>query len=78
MLSYARSLAERRGIPRPPETETDFHACRRFIDAHVSQPQQRPGTGSSGARKGKEPTDRAARRGSALRAPGRAAARRQA
>jgi DNA topoisomerase-3 len=78
MLSYARSLAERRGIPRPPETETDFDACRRFIDAHVSQPQQRPGTGSSGARKGKEPTDRAARRGSAVRAPGRAAARRQA
>lgn len=78
MLRYARSLAEQRGVPCPPETETDFDACRRFLDAHVPQPQERPGAGNPGARKGKAPVDRGKRRGRVAGKPRQAAARRQA
>ncbi len=36
MLRYAASLARQKNLPGlPPEVETDFSACRRFLDAHA-------------------------------------------
>jgi len=78
MLSYARSLAEQRGLTCPPEAETDFEACRRFLDAHVSQPRQRTGEPSSGATNGKTPAERDKRRSRVPRMARAAAARRRA
>jgi DNA topoisomerase-3 len=43
MLRYARTLAAERGLDCPPEIETQFEACRRFLDAHAAP----TGTGSS-------------------------------
>ena len=78
MLGYARSLAAARGINCPPETETDFDACRRFLDAHAAAPQRGSGAPRSSGVKGQEPTERGKRRGRAARAPKEAAARRRA
>ena len=35
MLSFARSLAERKGIPLPPTVMRDFDSCRQFLDQHA-------------------------------------------
>ncbi|MCI9881412.1 MULTISPECIES: type IA DNA topoisomerase [Methylobacterium] len=68
MLRYARSLAAERGLDCPPEIETQFEACRRFLDAHAASAptgraarQARPGpaepmsvpAGTSPSRSGK-------------------------
>ncbi|TXN06627.1 DNA topoisomerase [Methylobacterium sp. WL103] len=37
MVRYARSLAERQGIVCPPDVETDFDACRRFLDSRAPE-----------------------------------------
>ncbi|MCJ2052929.1 hypothetical protein [Methylobacterium sp. J-070] len=78
MLSYARSLAEQRGITCPPEAETDFDACRRFLDAHATRPQRGSETLSSGAAKTREPAGRGKRRGGAAPTTRKIAARRRA
>ncbi|MGU3362798.1 DNA topoisomerase [Methylobacterium sp. M6A4_1b] len=39
MLRYARSLAAERGLDCPPEIETQFEACRGFLDAHAASVQ---------------------------------------
>jgi DNA topoisomerase III len=78
MLSYARTLAKQRGIPCPPDTETSFEACRRFLDAHVPQPQQRSGTASPGAGPGREKAERGNRKSRAAGAPRKPALRRRA
>ncbi|MCJ2016912.1 DNA topoisomerase, partial [Methylobacterium sp. E-065] len=78
MLSYARSLAEQRSIPCPPEVETDFDACRRFLDAHGSRPQRGSETPSSGSTKAKGPAGRGKRRGRGAQAPRQVAAPRRA
>jgi DNA topoisomerase-3 len=36
MLRYARRLAAERGLDCPPEIETQFAACRGFLDAHAA------------------------------------------
>ncbi|MHC2106584.1 type IA DNA topoisomerase [Methylobacterium sp. CM6246] len=77
MLKYARSLAEQRGIPCPSEAETDFDACRRFLDAHAARPQREAGTPSSGTTKAGEPAPRGKRRGRAVQAPRQTTARRR-
>lgn len=41
MVRYARSLAEQQSIVCPPEVETNFDACRRFLDARAPQAQSR-------------------------------------
>jgi len=43
MLRYARTLAAERGLDCPAEIETQFEACRRFLDAHAAP----TGTGST-------------------------------
>ncbi|WP_207485670.1 DNA topoisomerase [Arenibaculum pallidiluteum] len=35
MLAFARSLAQRKGVPLPAEAAEDFEACRRFLDQHA-------------------------------------------
>ncbi|WP_187277575.1 DNA topoisomerase [Methylobacterium sp. WL18] len=78
MLSYARGLAEQRGITCPPEIETTFDACRRFLDAHACQPRQRPSEPSSGATKSNKPAEREKRRGRVVEMPRKALTRRRA
>ncbi|MHB2205538.1 type IA DNA topoisomerase [Methylobacterium sp. CM6257] len=78
MLSYARNLAKQRGIACPPEIETSFEACRRFLDAHASRPQQRSGTASLGAGKGREPAERGYRQSRVAGVPRKATVRRRA
>ncbi|MET0428249.1 MAG: DNA topoisomerase [Microvirga sp.] len=78
MLSYARGLAEQRGITCPTEIETNFDACRRFLDAHASQPQQRTPEPSSGGARGNKPADREKRRDRGVEMPGKATTRRRA
>ncbi|MCJ2071260.1 DNA topoisomerase [Methylobacterium sp. J-030] len=75
MLGYARSLAEQRGIPCPSECETDFDACRRFLDAHAARPQRGAEPSAPGAAHAKVPGGRGNRRGRAAQAPRQAAAR---
>lgn len=43
MLRYARTLAAERGLDCPPEIETQFEACRRFLDAHAAPTRTGPG-----------------------------------
>ncbi|MGE8130603.1 type IA DNA topoisomerase [Methylobacterium sp. NPDC080182] len=78
MVGYARSLAQQRGIPCPPDAETDFDACRRFLDAHAARPGQGRDEASSGGAKAKRPAEREKRRGRVARTPRPAAARRRA
>ena len=78
MLKYARSLAEQRGIPCPSEAETDFDACRRFLDAHAARPQREAETPSSGAAKAREPAGRGKWQGRVPPASRQAAPRRRA
>lgn len=78
MLRYARSLAEQRGIPCPPEAEADFDACRCFLDAHGSRPQQRTAETSSGGAKGKKIDERDKRRSRVTHIPRTAIAQRRA
>ncbi|MCJ2117060.1 DNA topoisomerase [Methylobacterium sp. J-001] len=78
MLSYARGLAEQRGITCPPEIETNFDACRRFLDAHASQPRQRTSEPSSGGTKSNNPSEREKRRGRVVEMPRKAPTRRRA
>ncbi|WP_207459905.1 DNA topoisomerase [Azospirillum sp. SYSU D00513] len=35
MVSFARSLAERKGIELPPAVAQDFDSCRQFLDQHA-------------------------------------------
>ncbi|KQT78615.1 DNA topoisomerase [Methylobacterium sp. Leaf465] len=62
MLRYARTLAAERGLDCPPEVETQFEACRRFLDAQAAPTR----TG---------PTARQARPGPVKQTPGGAAGR---
>ncbi|WP_010685789.1 hypothetical protein [Methylobacterium mesophilicum] len=78
MLKYAHNLAQQRGITCPPEAETDFDACRRFLDAHAARPQRGAETPSSGAAKAREPAGRGKRRGRAAPASRQPAPRRRA
>ncbi|MCJ2088819.1 DNA topoisomerase [Methylobacterium sp. E-005] len=78
MVRYAHSLAEQRGIPCPPEAETDFDACRGFLDAHAPQTQRGSETGSTGTAKARGPAGRGKRRGRAAPASRPAAPRRRA
>ncbi|SFM48862.1 type IA DNA topoisomerase [Methylobacterium pseudosasicola] len=78
MLSYARGLAEQRGITCPTEIETNFDACRRFLDAHASQPRQRTPEPSSGGARGNKPAEREKRRDRGGEMPGKATTRRRA
>ncbi|MGT2489448.1 hypothetical protein ACU4GA_33125 [Methylobacterium oryzae CBMB20] len=78
MVGYARSLAQQRGIPCPPEAETDFDACRRFLDAHVVQPRPGRDDASSGGATSKRPAGREKRRGRVAQKPRPATARRRA
>ncbi|MCJ2109008.1 DNA topoisomerase [Methylobacterium sp. E-041] len=64
MVRYARSLAEQQGITCPPEVETNFDACRHFLDARAAETQPRAtktqrGKASAGKR---VPSTSAARR----------------
>lgn len=58
MLAYARRLAEERGLPCPPEVETRFDACRRFLDVHAptsqsgTEPTKASGRPARGSGKG--------------------------
>ncbi|WP_111473397.1 type IA DNA topoisomerase [Methylobacterium sp. XJLW] len=78
MLKYAHNLAQQRGITCPPEAETDFDACWRFLDAHAARPQRGAETPSSGAAKAREPAGRGKRRGRAAPASRQPAPRRRA
>ncbi|KQP28770.1 DNA topoisomerase [Methylobacterium sp. Leaf102] len=63
MLRYARRLAEQHGKACPPDIETHFDACRRFLDSGASAaltPTKKP---ERTKRKGKPPTDNSSRRG---------------
>ena len=40
MVRYARSLADQQGIACPPDVETDFDACRRFLDSRAPETRQ--------------------------------------
>ena len=73
MLAYARRLAEQRGMACPPEVETQFDACRRFLDAHAEpvQPRATEPDRPAGGRTRPAPTK--ARRAESGRAPRRAA-----
>ena len=73
MLAYARRLAEQRGMACPPEVETQFDACRRFLDAHAEpvQPRATEPDRPPGGRARPAPTK--ARRAGSGRAPRRAA-----
>mgnify|MGYP002653616656 CR=1 FL=1 len=42
MLRYARTLAAERGLDCPPEVETQFEACRRFLDAQAAPTRTGP------------------------------------
>jgi DNA topoisomerase-3 len=37
MVRYAQSLAEQNGIDCPPQVNTDFAACRTFLDQHAAK-----------------------------------------
>ncbi|WP_244965620.1 DNA topoisomerase [Methylobacterium soli] len=43
MLRYAQSLARTKGLACPPEVETQFAACRAFLDVHAEARGDRPG-----------------------------------
>ena len=47
MLGFARSLARERKLDLPEGAETDYDACRRFLDAHAPA---RPSGGAGGRR----------------------------
>ncbi|TXM66632.1 DNA topoisomerase [Methylobacterium sp. WL12] len=58
MVRYARSLAEQQGIACPPDVETSFDACRRFLDSRAPETRQ-PVTET---RMGKASADKSGRR----------------
>ena len=78
MVGYARSLAQQRGIPCPPDAETDFDACRRFLDAHAARPGQGWDEATAVGAQSKRSAERDMRRGRVARTPRPAAARRRA
>ena len=44
MISFARSLARARKVSLPEGVETDYQACRSFLDAHApARPPDGPG-----------------------------------
>lgn len=38
MVAAARAAATRQGIELPPAVESDFEACKVFLDEHLSKP----------------------------------------
>jgi DNA topoisomerase-3 len=65
MLRYARRLAEQQGKACPPEVQTNFDVCRRFLDAGSAAVRTPPGKSPRMKRTGKpltnEPTGRVTR-----------------
>ena len=49
MIGFARRLARARGVSLPEGVETDYRACRSFLDAHApANASRRPGAALSG------------------------------
>ncbi|MGU3538902.1 type IA DNA topoisomerase [Methylobacterium sp. A54F] len=63
MLRYARSLAEQKGVACPPDLETSFDACRRFLDAHAAAERPRAAEGTRTARQSRAPAPAGERKG---------------
>lgn len=61
MLAYARRLAEDRGLACPPEVETRFDACRRFLDAHAPKVSESEGSAAGASAAPARPATRAPR-----------------